>query len=1035
MEKIYQSINPIAVRIALGTEMEYLKFMEKESVKDLSNEVKESILAASTDLFESMSKDITQNKYEAMIRSVFKYEIRRATRCTPYGFFAGVGVGKYLEKTNLKFDNSCVIKRARVDMNWLFNYINQIIKKESLILGMKVRINKSCYRKGDRFYNPVYSEGGNSEDNKSRIFSIRFTKSVEFVINLTQNYILCKDLLEEIVKKFDIAELKAKNFLLDLIKHEFLILQIFPPLINTNPLTYVIDILNKCGEENDEIEFLSKINQKLNIYNKMRLGDGIENYKEIINYMKSKVEARNYIQVDAKIILYENGISFKIKEEIEKTVNMLTMLSSGYSEPDFLIKYKEEFIDKYGYWTEVPILELLDESIGLGIPANYKGSQKKHVECISPNKAIDEMNNLLLNRAIKAIKDGVNKIYINDTDLKEVCKNFTMNTDILLDTQEIFAQILADKSELIDNGEFELLLSGCISSSGALNSLGRFSDMFWNEQEVNKELKEIEENLLGNEYIIAELTEQFTTGRIANVDMNYNSWDYQLCTNSNFCSGKEHIELDDIYIGIDKKTQRFYAKSHKFNKKIYARTTHMLNPSLGSAPYRFLRDISSMCSKFQTGEEVAMLGSNKFIYFPRIMYGKTILKPARWRVDCKKTKHKEFNAWDKEFLDYVLQYNIPEYVNYIVGDNFLKIDLKEKKCRELLYYSISISKEFILTEDLTKDSYLWIKDNAGYKHCGEMVFTCVKKQKINKSVTKEEIQLEKPYYSNDKGRILFPGEDGWFYYRLYGMIGREDEFIGSELKRLSESLYEREIIDHHYFIRYFDQKMHVRVRFQVKKGMSEEFMSTFHSWLIEERSKGMVTDLSLSVYEREIERYGGYGVYSLAENIFEADSLFVESLKEAEYFKIRIPDRECLAIWSIQAMLSSFGMDSFEAESWLSLDIKNNDYREIYKESEKKYIDSLEMDKNKVPENIFKNYLKRNKLLRIYWDEMRGGETKFSNTKDDILSSFIHMFCNRFMADTEWETKVRALTRHSLHSINSYNKYKIKRNISEILEK
>lgn len=41
-----------------------------------------------------------------------------------------------------------------------------------------------------------------------------------------------------------------------------------------------------------------------------------------------------------------------------------------------------------------------------------------------------------------------------------------------------------------------------------------------------------------------------------------------------------------------------------------------------------------------------------------------------------------------------------------------------------------------------------------------------------------------------------------------------------------------------------------------------------------------MTDLSLSVYERECERYGGKDLIRFAEKVFEMDSIFVEILKE-----------------------------------------------------------------------------------------------------------------------------------------------------------
>lgn len=38
-------------------------------------------------------------------------------------------------------------------------------------------------------------------------------------------------------------------------------------------------------------------------------------------------------------------------------------------------KYKNDFIEKYGYHRVVPVMEVLDNDIGIGIPAGYTGAK------------------------------------------------------------------------------------------------------------------------------------------------------------------------------------------------------------------------------------------------------------------------------------------------------------------------------------------------------------------------------------------------------------------------------------------------------------------------------------------------------------------------------------------------------------------------------------------------------------------------------------------------------------------------------------
>ena len=106
--------------------------------------------------------------------------------------------------------------------------------------------------------------------------------------------------------------------------------------------------------------------------------------------------------------------------------------------------------------------------------------------------------------------------------------------------------------------------------------MGRFSDMFWKDITYDNQSIEYEEELLGKEYIVAELAEIFRTGRTANVDMNMNSVPYQICIECNPCDGKKNISLNDIYIGVDRKIIGFMLSPKVLIKNI-CKTTHMLN--------------------------------------------------------------------------------------------------------------------------------------------------------------------------------------------------------------------------------------------------------------------------------------------------------------------------------------------------------------------------------------------------------------------------------------------------------------------------
>ena len=47
-----------------------------------------------------------------------------------------------------------------------------------------------------------------------------------------------------------------------------------------------------------------------------------------------------------------------------------------------------------------------------------------------------------------------------------------------------------------------------------------------------------------------------------------------------------------------------------------------------------------------------------------------------------------------------------------------------------------------------------------------------------------------------------------------------------------------------------------------------------------------------------------------------------------------------------------------------------------------------------------------------------------TNSRLDIVSAVIHMFCNRFVGNNTWERKIYALARHGVHDLTGYLRHR-----------
>lgn len=1021
------------IRMPLAPEKDYYVIDEQTILNQvkIDHRLSEAISVASDSMMEALQREYSGKKYDNLVLSVLKYYIRSTTRSTPFGLFSGVGVVKYCNSTELSVILSDTDKRARIDMGWLYKYIEKILQNNEIKYKLRVSRNNLCYKNGDRFLNPYFTSGGVADNKANAYSSIRLTPPIAYIAETLSSPIRLCELQKQIEEKFNAPKEKISNFLDNLISNGYILPEIYPPSLNTNPLDYMINILEPIEEADKELLFLKNLKDRIIQYGKAN-GDSVSLFQDIRSCMQDRVRADNYLQVDCKLKT-AGGISQAVGKEAERLADMLALLAPFNAEFTNLTKYKEEFLEKYGYCTEVPLIEMLDDVRGIGFPAGYINSKKEQPNLPPVNSRVEAVKALIKDKVILAAKNDESTVEVRQEELEEILKGTESGSDVqLLLSFDIFAELLGESEEKINDGNFQLALSGCRFSSGALNAFGRFADMFEEDELTDSEILSKEHKLLGSNYVIAELFEQAKRGTITNVNISKSGAEYQIAFDANPCKDKKVIGIDDIYIGVDPLSNAFYAKSKLLQKRIYARTTHMTNFTYGSSAFRFLRDISSVAGRFQMYDAIEAFQDNSAMYFPRIIYGRCILCPARYMLKGKLMENCGWDEWKERFSEWKEQIKLPRYVNMMEGDNYLRLDLERDIDRKLLYTYARKNDKLMLYEVLNRGKNLWLKDENGDKHCCEMTFSVSRKpaeENENSEILElaEKIKPEKAPFEEETARVLFPGEEGWYYFKLYGIDNRLEEFMSFYLKQFAEELEMEGITARHFFIRYRDSRTHIRVRFQVQHKKDNLFMERILKWLCSIREKGILSDFSLVPYEREVERYGGDELIEAAEEYFYYDSLFVEQLIKDLYMKDILIKEDELGIWSIAGLLNGFGLNHEEQEKLMSEWVNKEDERELFRKNEKGYRRCLTFTETDIPSRLYEVFDQRNAALSIYIDKVNNcsGEHMLTNYKKNIMSAVIHMFCNRFKADNIWEGKIRALTRHALHSYVETEKHRV----------
>lgn len=259
---------------------------------------------------------------------------------------------------------------------------------------------------------------------------------------------------------------------------------------------------------------------------------------------------------------------------------------------------------------------------------------------------------------------------------------------------------------------------------------------------------------------------------------------------------------------------------------------------------------------------------------------------------------------------------------------------------------------------------------------------------------------------DNENNIFLVGKE-WIYFKIY-----TGEYIADKLLEefiiLYRELFNEKIVDKWFFIRYYDPKFHLRLRFHLPdSSLFNKVVMSVNSRFSRYLENGLIEKIQIDTYIRETERYGGPVGICLSENIFFSDSVMTcNLLMRLDQENQKEKFRWIFGLVSINRMLDDF---NFSLEMKLALmdtlmkyfviDAVKDKYlnKQIdvkFKEHLKELNEVLVQNKIDYFENLIANrsQMYHSSILGI----MKNIEEGVIN-KDirDLLSSYIHMCCNR----------------------------------------
>jgi thiopeptide-type bacteriocin biosynthesis protein len=951
-------------------------------------------------------EELTPKRRRAVLQGLARYAIRATTRPTPFGAFAGVGQAR-LQETGLRsLTQGHAQKRARLDYREVMKLVKELERDAEIRPQLAFFANPAAYRWGERVrlgYRDSYAQGGETAQ-----LSLRRTEVVEKVLAWSTEPVRYGELQARFREVYPQSKPEQIDAFLELMVDQQLLLSTLrPPLTAVDPLAYVVARLPVVSG-NTRVAHLLALWEAVAAYNDRPLGAGLAELKALYDQLGYTYGTRqSCVQVDMRLGGLELDLPAAVHTEAGRAAEALARLFAPTSNSP-LERYRQEFLERYGE-REVPLLELLDEEVGLGPPPGYlhPPPQRPWPAPDQPRDTHQARHRYLAQLVGEAARLGVQEIALDEADL---AKRFTLPQ---LSATDLFVTILTPDPTALHKGDFALLFSPAGGASSG-DAYGRFAHL---EPAFQTHLQSLvqEEAERYPDLVFADLSYVGQEGHASNVSLHPKLYRHEIAVATTpGVPFEEHLPITDLLVGVQ--AGRFYLRSQKLNREVVVRTPHLLNKTLAPNAVRFLQDIADMARPILPTWHWGALQELPFL--PRVRLGRAVLAAARWRLPEYLLAESDEARWQEGLQAWREAWGVPRYLHAGTFDNRLLLDLEHPLCCELLRGLVQ-QEVRVVEEALWERGIACATDAQGHRYVTELVIPYLPSKpaplpKATLTPLLEDVPVQQ--------RHLLPGQ-GCLYFKLYGPATHQNDVLAA----LAEPLQAGAVP--WFFVRYRDPEAHLRVRIMG----SPETLQALQLLVMQEierlRSRGLVTRVLLDTYEREIERYGGPATMPLCEAIFTVDSAVVRTQRQAlsslAHKLSRPVPIEDLALLGIDTLARGLGLAQ-DARHALYIQLDEGYFAERI--GEPHYAAELKEQANKgrararellgatkeggAMARWQQNFIE---ALRPYADQLKQTIVAGASCRplSEIAASLVHMHANRWGLDRRQEHRVIATLRRT----------------------
>lgn len=789
------------------------------------------------------------------VLSVARYLQRLAGRATPFGFFGGVTSASFGGDPCLRWGarHQAV---ARAGAEWLIGIIARLEGCAELLGRLPVVANSTLMVRGDRLVVP-YQPFAKGRGTGAAEVSLRYSAALQAAVQWADAPIGFDDLSAKLQAEFPVADMpRISAMLAELVGCGALITSLRAPSTEPDALGHLLEQLHKADASSVAqiaglVAELIEIHVLLQKHNHATPEERSALRRAAAERMRSLVATEKHplavdLRLDAEVVLPR-----EVSREIEDAAWALTRLTPFPVGSSTWRAYHQRFYERFGIGSLVPVLDVVSDS-GIGWPDGYPGT-------VTPARppALSSRDQVLLTLAQNAAIDGRNEVLLDD----ELIAALELGPDQHRPPPhlELGVRVNATDEAALRRGDFTLEVVSVSRAAGVLT--GRFLSVLapGDAAALSAGLSNLPAS--DQDTVPAQLSFPPLDPATAHVTRTPQ-------TLSTVISLAEHRPADDTALTIDQLAvgcdgRRLYLAAPARGRRLEAAGLHALNLKTHTPPLaRFLTELSrAQCAQVTTFDWGAAV---RLPFLPRLRHGRTILSPARWRLEAADLPagSERWEVWDEALSTWRASRRLPRRVHLSEGDRLLPLDLDEPGHRVILRAHLRTTSHALLTEAPTPEATGWCEGRAH-----EVIVPVVA------NTPPRWPRLPTPSRERIIGRhdqSQTPGTSSVVLASLYGDVHRQDTILAEHLPEL---LARFEALPDWWFVRYRDPDHHLRLRIALPdRAAFGEVVRVVSTWADELRLQGLLREVAYPTSHPETGRWGSGPAWAAAQKVFGTDS-------------------------------------------------------------------------------------------------------------------------------------------------------------------